>query len=109
MTIRLPLPPSVNAMYVNVVGRGRRKSGVYKAWVRTAGTLLNIQRPAKVSGPYEIEIRVPLKMRGDADNRIKPLLDLLVAHGVTDDDKHAKRVSISRADVLEAEIEVRAA
>lgn len=109
MTIRLPLPPSTNALFLNVHGKGRVKTPAYKAWLVEAGLLLKIQRPEPVVGPYQLEIRVPRKMRGDIDNRLKGASDLLVTYGIIPDDKHAQRISIARADVTEMEIEVRAA
>lgn len=66
----------------------------------------------KVTGPFELEIRVPQAMRGDISNRIKLVEDLLVSIDATEDDKHARRVSIERcADVPEFDcyVTVRAA
>jgi len=38
----------------------------------------------------------PVRTRADVDNLTKPLLDLLVAHGVVDDDRHCQRVSVAK-------------
>jgi crossover junction endodeoxyribonuclease RusA len=86
ITLTIPTPPSVNALY------GRRKDGgvyltqKYRAWKREAGWSLLAQHPGKILGPYTLNIVVP--MTGDADNRIKAASDLLVSHGVTADDRH---------------------
>jgi hypothetical protein len=98
ITLKLPLPPSANNLFVNLPrGRGRAKSYAYKQWIDVAGWDLKIQRPKPVEGPYEAHIILP-KMRGDADGRIKPLLDLLVTHKITSDDKHCRKLTVERDD-----------
>lgn len=108
MIIVLPVPPSVNAAYANVPRVGRVKTAAYKAWIRQAdGYVLSQKARIKpVSGPCEISIRVPLKMRGDVSNRIKLAEDYLVSRGITGDDRNNRKVSIERADVSECEIEI---
>ena len=96
-TIRLPIPPSVNMAYGNNKsgrGRGRYKTRSYREWTRLADGLLLMQMPiAKTCGPYEVRIRLP-RTRGDIDNRCKPAMDYLVSRNLTDDDKHARRVTV---------------
>jgi Holliday junction resolvase RusA-like endonuclease len=102
MTLRLdlPIPPSVNAAYRNVPGRGRVATDVLKQWKWDAGWELKAQVHIPVIGPYAIQILVPEEMPGDIDNRCKAAIDLLVAHGITPDDKFMRRVSSERsADV----------
>lgn len=106
MTLRLPIPPSVNSLYANIPGVGRITSKRYKAWQKEAGWQILIQRPNKVWGPYKLVITVPQKMRGDIDGRLKGIIDLLVTHRVTQDDKLLASVSIKRGDVSEMEIEI---
>ena len=94
-TLRLPIPPSVNQAFANNKsgrGKGRYKTRSYKAWERLAdgwameaGQFRYGVRPF-VSGPALIVIRLPITMRGDVDNRIKPTLDWLVSRGFTGDD-----------------------
>ena len=96
--IRLPFPPSVNGMFKNVPGRGRAPTKEYEAWKHNAGWELQAQRsriPALAS-PVEIRIDLDERRRGDADNRTKAVLDLLVAHRIirSDSKKYVKRVSI---------------
>ena len=104
ISLVLPLPPSVNAAYRNT-RRGRAKTQAYTDWLDSAGFYLMQQREWKsqrVSGPFELEIKVSQDMRGDISNRIKLVEDLLVSIEATADDKHAQRVSIERsADVPE--------
>lgn len=86
-TLDLPIPPSVNNMFP---GRsGRFKSAEYKAWIKAAGWELNAQKVRPVSGPYALTLELPEKMRGDVDNRLKGISDLLVSHRLTPDDSRA--------------------
>lgn len=104
ITLVLPLPPSTNNLFVNGK-RGRFKSQKYKDWEEDAGLYLMQQKEwksQKVIGPYELEILVSQKMRGDISNRIKAVEDMLVSIEATSDDSNAQRVSIERsADVPE--------
>ncbi|MDE2019723.1 MAG: RusA family crossover junction endodeoxyribonuclease [Patescibacteria group bacterium] len=108
MTLRLPVPPSVNAAYANVPGVGRITSRRYKKWQTQAGWEILVQRPMRVFGPYELMITLPLSTRGDVTNRIKAAEDILVKHHITPDDRFCEGVTIRRGDVTEMEIEIRA-
>lgn len=97
----LPLPPSLNAAYANrslgTKGKGRFSTEAHADWVREAGWMLNAAKVRPVSGRYSIRIAVNDKMRGDIDNRCKPILDLLVKHGITPDDKFLWSLTIYRS------------
>lgn len=108
MTLRLPVPPSVNSLYANIPGVGRITTVRYKRWKKEAGWQILIQKPNRVWGPYKLAITVPQKMRGDIDGRLKATIDLLVTHRVTMDDSLCASVSIKRGDVTEMEIEISA-
>lgn len=108
MTLRLPVPPSVNSLYANVPGVGRITSRRYKQWQTEAGWQILIQKPKRIFGPYILSITVPQKMRGDIDGRLKAIIDLLWKQRVTDDDRYAEGISIKRGDVTEMEIEIEA-
>lgn len=95
----LPIPPSVNAAYRNTA-RGRAKTQAYRDWLESAGFYLMQQREWKkerVEGAYALAIKLPESVRGDIDNRIKLVSDLLVDIGAVKDDKRAWRVSVERA------------
>lgn len=98
MEYRLPFPPSVNDMYANNSGpgRGRTPSRQYEKWKCTAGWELKAQNPQAFKSRAIVMISIDDSRKGDADNRAKPVLDLLVAYGVLagDSKKHVKRVSI---------------
>ena len=103
--ITLPHPPSVNAMFRNVRGRGRAKTDRYKVWLNAAGWDIKAQRPERIAGPVAIDITVQRRNRNsDIDNLIKPILDLLVTHGVIDDDKHVNEVRARWGEVTGCEV-----
>lgn len=99
MIVMLPTPPSVNAMYDNAK-RGRVKTDVYKAWINEAGWAYKQQpkRGPNIEGPYRVEIHLPKNMRGDIDNRLKAVLDLLCTMGATSDDTHCQSILAQRSE-----------
>src|SRR5688572_22586749 len=114
MIIRLPVPPSTNALYANRrrgKGYGRIKTAGYRAWLEDADKWLLMQwrelEPKSVTGKCNVTIRLP-KLRGDASNRIKAPEDFLVSRCITSDDKHNRKVSVEIDERLTSfcEIEV---
>jgi crossover junction endodeoxyribonuclease RusA len=108
ITLTLPVPPSVWDLYVGH-GRRKRKSQKYRDWLDEAGFYLMQQtfERGSIIGAYVMDIKVPMKLKGDISNRTKAPEDCLVAIGVIPDDKHAFRVSIERANVEDCEVTVR--
>jgi Holliday junction resolvase RusA-like endonuclease len=98
-TLSLPFPPSTNNLFVNVPGRGRVTSPRYATWKTDAALRLLVQRPHRVSGPFEIEIAIsrPDRRRRDLDGLAKPILDALVQNGVVDDDHLCQRLTMEWA------------
>jgi len=97
-SIRLPIPPSVNAAYANLAGKGRIKTAAYRRWEKAAdgqAILDGMFKPGVrpfVTGKAEIVVRLPAGMRGDVYNRGKAPEDWLVSRGFTADDKHNNAV-----------------
>jgi crossover junction endodeoxyribonuclease RusA len=89
IVIDLPKPPSVNALFSNVPGRGRVKSKEYRDWIEAAGWTLLSQKPAHVTGPVSLDYLMHDSGRVDLGNLEKPLTDLLVTHGIIEDDKRS--------------------
>ena len=84
----LPLPTSVNALHTLRKAGGKARSKPYQAWVKEAGYAILTQRFKPILGPYELMVHAvrPDKKRRDLGNLEKAVSDLLVAHGVVEDD-----------------------
>jgi crossover junction endodeoxyribonuclease RusA len=109
VVVELPPPPSSNNLFLSR-GRRRVRTPRYRAWQEAAGWQLLVQRPGRITGPWQADITLPSGVRGDIDNRVKAILDLLVAHRIVADDKFCQRVSIEKTDETESVlITVRAA
>jgi crossover junction endodeoxyribonuclease RusA len=107
---KLPMPPSVNALYANV-GRRRVKTKVARNWHRDAAWAIKLAAGRiRIQGPWAISVVLPQSMKGDCDNRLKPLLDAAVASGVVIDDRHCADIKVQRTgETSEAIITLRAA
>jgi len=91
----LPMPPSTNSIWRGGKGGRHYLSLKYKNWRTEAGLLVNTQAKGKrIAGPFAVQIDAfrPDKRRRDIDNLIKPVLDLIAHHGVTDDDCECQSV-----------------
>jgi len=82
-------PPSVNAIYRNVHGKGRVKTQRYLTWQRDGLNRLLAQGAKSFPGPVILTLCLPETERGDVSNRIKAAEDLLVKAGVIPDDSKA--------------------
>ena len=97
VTVTLPFPPSVNALYRNAPGRGRAKTQRYHQWTTQAAWEAKIQRAGKVKGPYALYIVAcrPDARKRDLDNLAKPLSDALKTAGIIEDDSLCARLEMS--------------
>lgn len=87
--IYLPFPPSTNALYKNVAGKGRAKTKRYLCWERSAGWDLLKQKPKKIKGPVEIVIYLQEPDEDetkDCSNHAKAVEDFLVTHKIIEAD-----------------------
>src|SRR5215467_13019435 len=98
----LPFPPSTNRLWRSVRGRVIR-TPEYDAWKREALSSLSIQDAAKgpTFGPYKLEsyLSSAFNNRGDADNRLKAIHDILVDAFLIVDDKHCLKTSSEWATI----------
>ena len=84
----LPIPPSVNALWFNVAGRGRFRTDSYKAWLAEAGWMLKEQRVTRIRGPVGLTMLAGLPKRPrDLDGCLKAACDLLEANGIIENDR----------------------
>lgn len=84
----LPIPPSANQLWFNLENRGgRARTKRYEDWITLARSELRKQKARPLFGTFHIAIEINEKARmRDCDNALKPVLDLLVFHGVLDSD-----------------------
>lgn len=87
-TFHLPFPPTANTMWRHVRAGQHYLSERYRKWRDEAGKELIVQKVKKVRGPVRITIGLcpPTKTPWDIDNRIKPVLDLLVNCMILEED-----------------------
>jgi crossover junction endodeoxyribonuclease RusA len=87
-TITLPFPPSVNGTFRK--HNGSHLSERYREWRDAAGWELKAQRPQPIKGKVHIEMQLvaPDRRARDGDNLLKAPLDLLVKHGIVEDDSN---------------------
>lgn len=98
--LRLPTPPSVNALYYNCCGKGKRGRGKtkrYRDWIKEADSWFLMQKRelGQVRGPCDVMIMFP-KTRKDLSNMIKALEDYLVSREITGDDKNNHSITVKR-------------
>lgn len=105
IVLRLPVPPSVNALFYNRSVRagkngkhltGRGITTQYRAWLKAADGWYMMQKRAikPVRGPCEIRIKIPPNKRADPSNKIKAAEDFLVSREITGDDRNNHKISI---------------
>ncbi len=109
--LMLPMPPSVNNLFVNNRRTGGRfPSGQYKAWQEEAGRQLLMQkRPKCFETPVSLTLSFgrPDNRRRDISNYIKSVEDLLVKHNVIEDDSLVHRlVAVWDRDVTGVRVEI---
>lgn len=108
VTVNLPLPPSVNDAFA--ARRGSHllmKTAAYHAWARAVRDELEAAKltlPTLQYGPYGLWVALPEKMRGDIDNRVKLLSDMLCVSrkdefrlAIVKDDDHMDALYVERA------------
>lgn len=84
--LELPAPPSVNEIW-RKTRAGMRRSPRYVEWQMEAGWRLKAQKPRSIAGPVLVLVSVERHSNSaDIDNRVKALFDLIVHHGVIEDD-----------------------
>lgn len=87
------LPPSSNNLFLSA-GNRRVKTPRYRGWLDVAGWEIATQRPAKIAGPYAMTLWFErAKRRSDISNRVKAVEDVLVTHGVIEDDSLCQKLS----------------
>lgn len=108
---QVPLPPPLNSLFANVPGKGRVKTGRYRAWIKEAGWSILAARVGHIDGPVSVKITLPNTARGDTDAYAKATLDLCVRHGLIEDDRGRiiRSLTMDFGDVDGAKVVIRRA
>lgn len=111
ITLRLPAPPSTNALYANVPGKGRVKTLAYRSWLNAAGWDVAQQRQEPIKGEIAIDILCEKRQgrRPDLGNMDKAIEDLLVRHALIEDDSKVVDLRLRFAPVSGVVVTVSAA
>ena len=99
MSANLPLPPSINNAFVQFMRGGRAvrvKSKAYAIWQADAVRRLKDNCRPLEADRYAITIAVGINYQSDIDNRVKPILDALVAAKMIRDDRWIDRITVRR-------------
>jgi Holliday junction resolvase RusA-like endonuclease len=111
LTFTLPQPPTTNALFLNVRGKGRVKTQRYKDWITDAGWLAKSAaivdgERITFSGKVHVEYEVSGSQKFDEGNLEKPLSDLLVRVGIIKDDRLIDKIIIARREDKERTVTV---
>ncbi len=91
VVVDLPLPISTNDLW----GPGMVKTARYRSWIRSAGNMLNHQKPGRVVGSYSLTIIVnPRRSAIDLGNAEKAISDALQSARVIGNDKRAESITL---------------
>lgn len=87
VVVYLSLPPSANALFLPTGNPKKPKVATpeYVAWQQAMSGVVKRLRPADPDGPFRIQLTLyggeGLNLGRDADNMVKPTIDLLVSMG----------------------------
>lgn len=102
VSVRLPLPPSVNAAFASR-GHSHRtaKTAAYRFWwQQVCDTLGDFDKlPVFRNGRYCLWIDLPKNMKGDSDNRTKLISDVLRAPSVANQAREGLAIVVDDADM----------
>ena len=88
MKLTLPWPPTVNHLHTVHMGR-KILSSKARRWYEECGWVVRTQSSSSLDVrrvEIVIDLRPPSRRRYDIDNRIKPVLDVLVKNHIIPDD-----------------------
>lgn len=101
----LRLPPSTNHLFATI-GRRRVKTRDYRIWSEEARVDVLAQQVPLIPGRIAVDI-VVCKFRGDIDNRLKAILDSMVANDIIEDDSHINDLRIRHGEAKENRCTIR--
>jgi|TARA_R110002167_G_scaffold11880_2_gene51388 crossover junction endodeoxyribonuclease RusA len=99
--LKLPTPPSVNALW-RITGRRMYRSKKYMDFIKDCEATVAWQNHPTIDYPFNIEIVVgrPSKRRMDIDNRGKAVMDILQHLKIIEDDCMAQQITMMWTDAF---------
>ena len=93
--LKLPTPPSVNALW-RISGKRMYRTKKYMKWIAQCEASMDWQDKTVIDYPFNIEIVVgrPSMRRMDIDNRAKAVMDILQHLKIIDDDCLTQRLTM---------------
>lgn len=92
----MPTPPSANHLFRNVKGVGRVKASHYTDFIRMGVSAIRRQNVQPIAGRVIVVIGVErMSDRADIDNRLKAMLDAIVAAKIIEDDRFVTALAIA--------------
>lgn len=108
--IRLPLPPSANALSRAAVKGNRAvvlSSKAYRGWKHDAYTWLAATRTELLDGPVRVDMSIYYAdRRRDADSAVKPILDILQGYCYANDRQVTEIHVYAHVDKADPRVEV---
>lgn len=98
ISLELPYPPSVNSLYKNRRGGGKRLSERHSVYRDKVWAICRQQKVLKLHGNLECTLFLfpPDKRKRDVDNVLKALLDSLEHAGAFHDDNQIRKLTLER-------------
>jgi len=94
VTFTLPAPPSVNAIYRNVRGKGRVRTKLYDDFLSFATASIRRQEVEPVKGNVVVLAGLErTSALSDLDNRLKAMLDVIVKAELIEDDRFVTAIA----------------
>jgi hypothetical protein len=103
--VSLPLPVAADAMYAALPGRGRFATPDYAEWLERAGMRLAAAAAPRFKGA--VWIAIIYEADAALDNCARPVLELLLSHGVIARRGLVKELRLGHGPVSGARVEVR--
>lgn len=105
MNLKVP----IKALSINDCWQGKRfKTNKYKRYEQEFSLLIQPKKFEKMLGDLEVTIKwkSPTVNRGDIDNPVKPILDILTKMGAWEDDRQIQKLTVYKEKSIDYCIEI---
>lgn len=96
--VDITVPPSANALYVQLASGERVKTRAYRNWLNSQSLRLRMRACPPEERNISVEIEANIDRRRDLDNLVKPILDALQHEGIIRDDRYVDHIHIERTE-----------